>query len=93
MRYIKLINKVCYNCSMNENIKQENIKIEFKQSTVDDLLGFSKILNKDVNVMIEEALEQYFENEQKKLIEKGIDEDASMTNLDYDEFWDGLDIG
>ena len=43
--------------------------------------------------MIEEALEQYFENEQKKLIEKGIDEDASMTNLDYDEFWDGLDIG
>jgi hypothetical protein len=69
------------------------VNIQFKQSTIDDLLGFSKILNKDVNVMIEEALEQYFENEQKKLIEKGIEEDASMTNLDYDEFWDGLDIG
>ena len=72
---------------------KDQIKIEFKQSTIDDLLGFSEILKKDVNVMIEEALEQYFENEQKKLIEKGIDEDASMTNLDYDEFWDGLDIG
>jgi tRNA A37 N6-isopentenylltransferase MiaA len=69
------------------------ININFKQSTIDDLLGFSEILKKDVNVMIEEALEQYFENEQKKLIEKGIEEDASMTNLDYDEFWDGLDIG
>jgi tRNA A37 N6-isopentenylltransferase MiaA len=72
---------------------KDKIKIEFKQSTIDDLLGFSEILKKDVNVMIEEALEQYFENEQKKLIEKGIEEDASMTNLDYDEFWDGLDIG
>ena len=71
----------------------DTIKIKFKQSTIDDLLGFSKILNKDVDVMIEEALEQYFENEQKKLIEKGIEEDASMTHLEYDEFWDGLDIG
>ena len=72
---------------------KDTININFKQSTIDDLVGYSEILKKDVNVMIEEALEQYFENEQKKLIEKGIDEDASMTNLDYDEFWDGLDIG
>ena len=72
---------------------EKNIQITFKQSTIDDLVGFSKLLNKDVNVILEEALEQYFENEQKKLIEKGIEEDASMTNLDYDEFWDGLDIG
>jgi len=72
---------------------KDTININFKQSTIDDLLGFSEILKKDVNVIIEEALELYFENEQKKLIEKGIDEDASMTNLDYDEFWDGLDIG
>ncbi len=72
---------------------KDTIKINFKQSTIDDLVGFSKLLGKDVNVIIEEALEQYYENEQKKLMEKGIDEDASMTNLDYDEFWDGLDIG
>jgi hypothetical protein len=72
---------------------KDNIKIEFKQSTIDDLIGFSELLGKGINFMIEEALEQYFENEQKNLIEKGIEEDASMTNLDYDEFWDGLDIG
>jgi hypothetical protein len=72
---------------------KDTIKINFKQSTIDDLIGFSELLGKDVNVMIEEALEQYYENEQKKLMEKGIDEDASMTNLDYDEFWEGLDIG
>jgi hypothetical protein len=72
---------------------KDTININFKQSTIDDLIGFSELLGKDVNVIIEEALEQYYENEQKKLMEKGIDEDASMTNLDYDEFWDGLDIG
>ena len=72
---------------------EDTIKLNFKQSTIDDLLGFSEILKKDVNVMIEEALELYFETEQKKLIDKGIEEDASMTNLDYDEFWDGLDLG
>ena len=72
---------------------KDTINIQFKQSTIDDLIGFSELLNKDVNVIIVEALEQYYENEQQKLMEKGIDEDASMTNLDYDEFWDGLDIG
>jgi hypothetical protein len=72
---------------------KDTISITFKQSTIDDLVGFSELLGKEVNIMIEEALEQYFENEQKKLIEKGIEEDASMTNLDYDEFWDGVDIG
>jgi hypothetical protein len=71
---------------------QNTININFKQSTIDDLIGFSKILKKDVNVIIEEALELYYENEQKKLIEKGIDEDSTMTNLDYDEFWDGVDL-
>lgn len=71
----------------------DTINIHFKQSTVNDLLTFSELLQKDINLMLEEALEQYFESEQKKLINKGIEEDATMTNLNYDEFWDGLDIG
>ena len=71
----------------------KDFKIALKQETVDNLLAFSKLLNKDINSILEEALTQYFETAQKKLIEKGIEEDASMTNLDYDEFWDGLDIG
>lgn len=71
---------------------ENTMNIELKQDTVDNLLAFSELLKKDVNKMLEEALEQYFDNEQKKLIEKGIEEDATMTNLDYDEFWDGLDL-
>ncbi len=69
-----------------------HIKIEFKQSTVENLELFSEMLKKDINVMLEEALEQYFDNEQNKLMEKNINDENAMTNLDYDEFWDGVDI-
>jgi len=71
---------------------KNNIQFELKQDTVDNLQAFSELLKKDVNTMLVEALEQYFESEQKKLIEKGIEEDATMTNLDYDEFWDGVEL-
>jgi len=71
---------------------ENTIKLELKQDTVDNLLAFSQLLHKDTNKILEEALEQYFDNAQKNLIEKGIEEDATMTNLDYDEFWDGVDI-
>jgi predicted DNA-binding protein len=72
---------------------EKQLKFELRPDTVDNLLAFSEMLGKDINTMLEEALQRYFEEEQQMLIEKGIEEDASMTNLDYDEFWDGLDIG
>jgi len=71
---------------------EQNIKIEFKQSTVENLELFSQMLNKDVNTMLEEALEQYFDSEQKRLMDKNINDESAMTNLDYDEFWDGVDL-
>lgn len=71
---------------------EQNIKIEFKQSTIENLHLFSEMLKKDINSMLEEALEQYFDSEQKKLMEKNINDDNAMTNLDFDEFWDDLDI-
>jgi predicted transcriptional regulator len=70
----------------------DQIEIALKESTVDNLRAFSELLHKDVTCIVEEALEAYFEQEQKKWIERGIEEDASMTNLDYHEFWEGLDI-
>ncbi len=70
----------------------DNIQIEFKQSTVENLQLFSEMLKKDINTMLEEALEQYFDNEQKKLMEKNINDENAMTNLDFDEFWDDVDL-
>ncbi len=69
-----------------------DIRIEFKQTTVENLQAFSEILKKDVNTMLEEALEQYFQSEQEKLMEKNQDDENAMTNLDFDEFWDDVDL-
>ena len=69
-----------------------NIRIEFKETTVENLQAFSEILKKDINTMLEEALEQYFQSEQEKLLDKNQDDENAMTNLDYDEFWDGLEL-
>jgi len=71
---------------------EQNIKIEFKQSTVENLHAFSNILDKDISTMLEEALEQYFVSEQQKLMEKNRQDDNAMTNLDFDEFWGDVDL-
>jgi predicted transcriptional regulator len=71
---------------------ENNIKFELKHSTVENINAFAQILKKDPNTMLEEALEQYFQSEQQKLIEKNQDDENAMTNLDYDEFWDGVDL-
>ena len=71
---------------------KENIKIELKQSTVENLQLFSEITGKDINSMLEEALEEYFAAIQKKMLEKNVEDENMLTNLDYDEFWDGVDL-
>jgi len=70
----------------------EPVEITFQQSIIDDLVAFSKILNKDINLMVQEAVEEYLASAQQKLIEQSLYDDNAMTNLDYDEFWDGMDI-
>ncbi|MBD3790353.1 MAG: hypothetical protein IE885_08360 [Campylobacterales bacterium] len=71
---------------------EQEIQIEFKHSTVENLLTFSQLLKKDINTILEEALERYFEQETKRLQAKNQDEENMFTNLDFDEFWDGVDI-
>ena len=66
--------------------------IEFKEATVENLQLYSELLDKDINTMLEEALELYFETQQKMLLEKNLENENMMTNLDYDEFWDGVDL-
>jgi len=68
------------------------MKIELTYESIDNLELYSKFLNKDKNLIINEALSQYFLSEEKKLLEKSIENDNIMTNLDYDEFWEGVDI-
>ena len=71
---------------------EQQLKLELKQTTVESLKSFSEILNKNINTMLEEALEEYFEAQQQKFMEKNLFDENAMTNLDFNEFWDDLDI-
>ncbi|MEA3513196.1 MAG: hypothetical protein U9R37_06305 [Campylobacterota bacterium] len=71
---------------------QNNIQFKLNTNTIENLNSFSEILNKDINTILNEALEQYFDNEQQKLLEKNLNDENAMTNLDFDEFWSDVDI-
>jgi len=71
---------------------QDNMIITFKDSTVENLHTYSQLLKKDVNTMLEEALTMYFEYAQQMLLKQGMGDDNMMTSLDYDEFWDGVEL-
>ncbi|NOZ91348.1 MAG: hypothetical protein GXO60_08710 [Epsilonproteobacteria bacterium] len=63
-----------------------------KPDTIENLKTFSELLKKDVSWVLEQALEEYFAKVQKELLEKNLADENALTNLDYDEFWDGVDI-
>ena len=62
------------------------------QSNSENLETFSEILKKDKSNIVNEALELFFEQEQKKLLEKNIADENALTNLDFNEFWDDVDL-
>ncbi|MEO1953770.1 MAG: hypothetical protein ABGW74_03605 [Campylobacterales bacterium] len=68
----------------------ENLIIN--QINGENLENFSEILKKDKSTIINEALELFFEQEQKKLLEKNLADENALTNLDFDEFWDDVDL-
>lgn len=68
------------------------MQITINDYNLQNLETFTKILKKDESMLINEALELYFEEQQKKLLEKNLADENALTNLDYDEFWEGVDI-
>jgi hypothetical protein len=68
------------------------MQITINEYNMQNLEAFAQLKKKDISQLINEALEEYFENEQKKLLEKNLADENAMTNLDYDEFWDGVEL-
>jgi hypothetical protein len=66
--------------------------ITINNDNLDNIEIFKEILKKDESSMINEALEVYFQAQHKILLEKNIDDENTLTNLSYDEFWDDMDI-
>ena len=70
----------------------EKRNFTLNSDNIENLENFSEILKKDYSTMINEALEDYFQNAQKALLEKNLADENALTNLDFDEFWDDVDI-
>ena len=68
------------------------MNISINAENYENLTIFKEILKKDESTMINEALELYFQEEQKKLLEKNIADENAMTNLSYDEFWEDVEL-
>ena len=71
---------------------ENRIDFTLKPDTIENLQTFSELLKKDVSWVLEQALEEYFAKIQKELLEKNLADENALTNLDYNEFWDGVDI-
>ncbi|WP_345972783.1 hypothetical protein [Sulfurimonas diazotrophicus] len=70
----------------------EEIKFVLDHETVEALQTYSALLKKEPAVIIKEALQGYFEAAEQQLLHKAAQETDPMTDLDYDEFWDGVDL-
>ncbi len=68
------------------------MQITINNDNLENLQNFGEILKKDMSSMINEALELYFEAEQKKLLEKNLADENALTNLSFDEFWDDVEV-
>jgi len=68
------------------------MQITINEYNMQNLQAFSELKKKDISELINEALEEYFINEEKKLLEKNLADENAMTNLDFDEFWDDVEI-
>ncbi len=69
-----------------------DIKFTLESESIEALKVYSELLKKDTSTIVKEALQQYFENAEKSLLEKRLAEENSMTNLDFDEFWDDVEV-
>ena len=68
------------------------MNISINQDNYEKLAEFKEILKKDESTMINAALKLYFEQVQEELGQKGTSDENAMTNLDFNEFWDDVDI-
>ena len=70
----------------------EALNFTLDAKTIEALQEYSELLKRPVDLILKEALEDYFAKVEKELLEKAMADENAITNLSYDEFWDGVDI-
>ncbi len=70
----------------------EPLSFTLDAKTIEELREYSELLQRPADLIIKEALEDYFAKVEKELLEKSLADENALTSLSYDEFWDGVDI-
>ena len=70
----------------------ERLDFRLDAKTIEALKEYSELLKRPVDIIIKEALEDYFAKVEKELLEKAMADENALTTLSYDEFWDGVDV-
>jgi hypothetical protein len=64
------------------------MELQLSSATLALLESYGELLGKDNTAMVEEALRGYFEACDEILSTRG----GGESHLDYDEFWDGVEV-
>ena len=70
----------------------QQIHFRLSAERIEELKLFGEILKKDYDTILDEALELYFDGVRKRMLEKNFEDENMETNLDYDEFWEGVEL-
>ena len=73
-------------------MSEDHLSFTLDAKTIEALKEYSELLKRPVDLILKEALEDYFAKAEKELLEKAMADENAITNLSYDEFWDGVDI-
>lgn len=65
-------------------------ELSIKPETAELLAYYAHRLNRSKEAILDEALRRYFVQVEEELV---AEEERAMTTFDFDEFYDGLDIG
>ena len=66
----------------------DSMQLNLTNGQIQKIQYYAKVLHKDPQVVLDSALEHYF-TAQDEILQK---QDASQTDLGFDEFWDGVEI-
>jgi len=70
----------------------EDIRFVLDAKTMEALEAYTVLLKKDASTIVNEALKLYFDVAQKQMMADAMHDKDAATDLDYDEFWDGVEI-
>ena len=67
-------------------------RLSLDEQMLEKLEAYAQILEKKPETIVKEALENYFQQADKMILEKSMQEKDPDTDIGFDEFWDDFDI-